>query len=86
MIGVQYTPSDTAERLAGQPTNNTLYGARGLNDNLQVGINYGGGVKWHFTDHFGFRLDARGYGRAIRPIICRAFRRERAYIFPRTRS
>jgi outer membrane protein OmpA-like peptidoglycan-associated protein len=60
VIGVQFTPSNTAERLAGQPTSNTLYGARALNDNLQVGLNYGGGVKWHFTDHFGFRLDARG--------------------------
>jgi outer membrane protein OmpA-like peptidoglycan-associated protein len=26
-----------------------------------VGINYGGGIKWHFTDHFGLRIDARGF-------------------------
>ena len=60
VMGVQFTPSNTAQRLAGQPTNMALYGAQNLNDNLQVGLNYGGGVKWHFTDHFGFRLDARG--------------------------
>jgi outer membrane protein OmpA-like peptidoglycan-associated protein len=60
VIGVQYTPSNTAQRLASQPTSMALYGAQALNDNLQVGLNYGGGVKWHFTDHFGFRLDARG--------------------------
>ncbi len=59
-MGVQYTPTGTAENLARQPTNIALYQAQSLNDNLQVGINYGGGVKWHFSDHVGARVDVRG--------------------------
>jgi outer membrane protein OmpA-like peptidoglycan-associated protein len=60
VMGVQYTPTNQAEALAAQPINMQLYGARNLNDNLQVGLNYGGGVKMHFTDHFGLRFDIRG--------------------------
>ncbi len=60
VMGVQYTPTNKAEALAAQPINQTLYGARNLNDNLQVGLNYGGGVKMHFSDHIGLRLDVRG--------------------------
>ncbi|HEY3940580.1 MAG TPA: PKD domain-containing protein [Bryobacteraceae bacterium] len=60
VMGVQYTPSNKAEQLASQPVNSALYGAGGLNDNLQVGLNYGGGVKFHLSDHFGLRFDARG--------------------------
>ena len=59
-MGVQYTPTGTAENLARQPTSMALYQAQNLNDNLQVGINYGGGVKWHFSDHIGARVDVRG--------------------------
>ena len=58
--GVQYTPTDTAKGLARQPAINNLYHSGNLNDNLQAGINYGGGIKFHFTDHFGMRIDARG--------------------------
>jgi opacity protein-like surface antigen/outer membrane protein OmpA-like peptidoglycan-associated protein len=60
VMGVQYTPKDSAEALANTPTQRALYGAQNLNDNLQVGFNYGGGVKFHMTDHFGLRLDLRG--------------------------
>jgi outer membrane protein OmpA-like peptidoglycan-associated protein len=60
VMGVEYTPTNKAEALAAQPINMTLYGARNLNDNLQVGLNYGGGVKMHLTDHFGLRMDVRG--------------------------
>ncbi len=59
--GIQFTPSKHAKGLARQPMNELLYNSGTLNDNLQVGLNYGGGVKWHFTDHFGIRLDARGF-------------------------
>jgi len=59
VMGVQYTPSSRAEFLANSPQN-AVYGAQALNDNLQVGLNYGAGVKWHFTDHFGMRFDVRG--------------------------
>jgi outer membrane protein OmpA-like peptidoglycan-associated protein len=57
--GIQYTPTSKAISLANQPGNIALYGAQALNDNLQVGLNFGGGVKWHWTEHFGLRFDAR---------------------------
>jgi opacity protein-like surface antigen/outer membrane protein OmpA-like peptidoglycan-associated protein len=57
--GIQFTPTSKAINLANQPDNIALYGAQALNDNLQVGFNVGGGVKWHFTDHLGARFDVR---------------------------
>lgn len=57
---VQYTPTDAAKRIARDPAVNAVYFSGNLNDNLQVGLNYGGGVKFHLSDHFGLRLDARG--------------------------
>ncbi|HEY7211006.1 MAG TPA: PKD domain-containing protein [Bryobacteraceae bacterium] len=59
--GIQFTPTDEAKSIARTAINDALYHAANLNDNLQVGLNYGGGVKWHFTDHFGMRVDARGF-------------------------
>ena len=59
VMGTQFTPSSQAEFQANTPAD-AVYHAGSLNDNLQVGINYGGGVKWHFTDHFGMRFDVRG--------------------------
>jgi outer membrane protein OmpA-like peptidoglycan-associated protein len=61
VFGVQFTPTDTAEGLARSATNQALFASGNLNDNLQVGIDYGGGVKWHLTDHIGLRIDARGF-------------------------
>ncbi len=61
VFGVQFTPTDTAEGLARGTTQQALYHSGNLNDNLQVGINYGGGVKFHLSDHVGLRLDARGF-------------------------
>jgi outer membrane protein OmpA-like peptidoglycan-associated protein/opacity protein-like surface antigen len=61
VFGVQFTPTDTAEGLARCTRQQALYHSGNLNDNLQVGINYGGGVKFHLTDHVGLRLDARGF-------------------------
>ena len=58
--GIQFTPTSKAINLANQPNNIAFYQAQSLNDNLQVGLNFGGGVKWHFTDHFGLRFDVRG--------------------------
>ena len=60
VMGVQYTPTDTAKGLARNANTNALFKTGNLNDNLQAGLNYGGGVKWHFTDHFGMRIDVRG--------------------------
>ncbi len=59
--GIQFTPTDDAKKQARNPAVDALFHSANLNDNLQVGLNYGGGVKWHFTDHFGLRLDARGF-------------------------
>ncbi len=61
VVGIQFTPNGSAENAARSPQNVALYNSQGLNDNLQVGVNYGGGVKFHVTDHFGVRLDARGF-------------------------
>ncbi len=55
----QFTPTKKAEQLA-RTTFNPTYFSGNLNDNLQVGFNYGGGVKWHISPHFGLRVDARG--------------------------
>jgi hypothetical protein len=55
----QFTPTSKAEQLA-RTTFNPTYFSGNLNDNLQVGWNYGGGVKWHISPHFGLRVDARG--------------------------
>ncbi|MBV9158497.1 MAG: PKD domain-containing protein [Acidobacteriaceae bacterium] len=57
---VQYTPTSGSESHARDPIINSEFYSGNLNDNLQVGFNYGGGVKWHLSDHFGLRLDARG--------------------------
>ena len=46
--------------IPGAQPQNAVYSAKSLNDNLQVGFNYGGGVKFHMSDHFGLRLDLRG--------------------------
>jgi outer membrane protein OmpA-like peptidoglycan-associated protein/opacity protein-like surface antigen len=59
VTGIQFTPSQDAQFDANTPAN-AVYHAGGLNDNLQVGVNYGGGVKFHFTDHLGMRFDLRG--------------------------
>ncbi len=60
VAGIQFTPTATAKGLARQVGNNRLFGSANLNDNLQVGGFYGGGVKFHLSDHFGLRIDARG--------------------------
>ena len=59
--GIQFSPTDAAKSQARNPATDALFHSANLNDNLQVGLNYGGGVKWHFSDHFGVRVDARGF-------------------------
>lgn len=63
-IGVgaaQFTPTDAAKKIARDPTVNATYHSANLNDNLQVALNYGGGIKWHISPHIGLRVDARGF-------------------------
>jgi len=59
--GIQFTPTDHAETVARDPVTNAGFYSGNLNDNLQLALNYGGGIKWHLSDHFGLRLDARGF-------------------------
>jgi outer membrane protein OmpA-like peptidoglycan-associated protein/outer membrane protein W len=57
----QFTPTDTAKGLARQAATNALYRSANLNDNLQPVLNFGGGVKFHLSDHFGLRFDIRDF-------------------------
>jgi outer membrane protein OmpA-like peptidoglycan-associated protein len=57
----QFTPTKDAESIARDPAVDAVYHSGNLNDNLQVALNYGGGVKVHLSDHFGLRFDARGF-------------------------
>jgi opacity protein-like surface antigen/outer membrane protein OmpA-like peptidoglycan-associated protein len=57
----QFTPTSAAKRIARDPAVDAIYHSANLNDNLQVALNYGGGVKFHVSDHFGLRFDARGF-------------------------
>ncbi len=59
--GAQFTPTAAAKAYARNPAVNAIFGSAALNDNLQVAANYGGGVKYHLSDHLGLRLDVRGF-------------------------
>lgn len=59
--GIQFTPDRSAKTYARQPSVDAQYHSANLNDNLQVALNYGGGVKFHISDHVGLQLDARGF-------------------------
>jgi outer membrane protein OmpA-like peptidoglycan-associated protein len=56
---LNFTPTDSAKGWARSPLNVPL-GASGLDSNLKVGMNYGGGIKMHLSDHVGLRFDVRG--------------------------
>ena len=60
VFGVQFTPEGSYEAWPGAPPAGPVLLGQSERQ-LQVGINYGGGVKWHFSDHFGLRMDARGF-------------------------
>lgn len=59
--GILFSPTDDAINMARTANSQALFGAGGLKSNLQVGLNYGGGVKFHLSDHLGLRLDGRGF-------------------------
>lgn len=61
VTGIDFRPTWNATNIARRPAVNALYKSSNLGNNLQVGINYGGGVKWHLTDHVGLRFDARAF-------------------------
>ena len=56
---VQFAPTDEAKRQAKEL--DPVFHSGNLNDNLQAGVNYGGGVKFHLSEHLGLRFDARGF-------------------------
>lgn len=58
---MDFFPTSNAKKIARLSSVNATYGSQNLNDNLQVALNYGGGVKFHLSDHFGLRFDARGF-------------------------
>ena len=59
-VGVaEFNPTKEAEQYARAV--NATYLSGNLNNTLQVAVNYGGGIKFHLSDHFGLRLDARGF-------------------------
>jgi outer membrane protein OmpA-like peptidoglycan-associated protein/opacity protein-like surface antigen len=52
-----YTVTDQAKAEARM---NSQYGAQNLQGKTEVGLQYGGGVKFHMTDRFGMNVDVRG--------------------------
>ena len=55
-----FKPTDKALRYARTPAVDAVYHSANLRSNQQVGLNYGGGVKVHLSEHLGVRFDARG--------------------------
>jgi hypothetical protein len=56
-----FTPTDQAKRMARDPATDAIYHSANLNDNLQLALNYGGGIKYHLSQHLGLRFDVRGF-------------------------
>jgi hypothetical protein len=56
---LDWRPTDRARAIAKLPENVSRFGATNVRSNLQAGLNYGGGVKFHFSEYIGLRLDAR---------------------------
>ena len=59
--GVRFTPSSDAMEDARNPIISSSFHSATLDEDSRFQLNYGGGVKWHTSDHWGFRLDARGF-------------------------
>ena len=54
-----FAPIDSAKGWARSPLNVNLL-AQNLDANVHPAMNYGGGLKWHLTERWGLRFDARG--------------------------
>ena len=54
-----FHPTNQAKQYA-QLVNGT-YGSGALSSDARIAFNYGGGVKFHLSDHFGLRFDVRGF-------------------------
>jgi hypothetical protein len=57
----RFSPTDKAQSYAQQPAVDAIYQSASLDTDMEVAYNYGGGIKFHLTDHFGLRFDARGF-------------------------
>ena len=71
----QFTPTSKAQAYARDPAVNAIYGSAGLNDNLQPALNYGGGIKFHLSEHLDFDSTLAASGREIQPSVCLIIRR-----------
>jgi hypothetical protein len=56
---IQFTPSSGSESLARSPAYVALYNSGTLDDNLQIALNYGSGIKYRVSRRVGLRLDLR---------------------------
>jgi flagellar motor protein MotB len=56
---LNFTPTDSAKGWARSQLNTSLQ-AMGLDSQIAVGMNYGGGLKMHLSDNLGLRFDVRG--------------------------
>jgi opacity protein-like surface antigen len=57
---IRFVPTKQAEDHARLPAVDAIYHSAALNDDTEFGLNYGGGIKFHLSEHFGLRFDARG--------------------------
>ena len=55
-----FKPHARSEQIARDPAVDAIYHSANLGENTQWAANYGGGFKFHLTEHFGLRFDARG--------------------------
>lgn len=58
---VDFAPTGAAKSLARSPAYEALYNSGTLDGNWKFAFNYGGGIKLHFSQHVGVRLDIRGF-------------------------
>ena len=56
---INFVPTKQATDFATNPRN-SIYRANALRHDYEVAFNYGGGIKYHISPHFGIRLDVRG--------------------------
>ena len=57
---IDFVPTKQARDFATLASTEATYDSQNLRSNLQVGLNFGGGIKLHLTDHLGLRFDVRG--------------------------
>ena len=55
----QFAPTGKAKTYA--TSVDAIYHSAGLGTSTDWALNYGGGLKFHISDHFGLRIDARGF-------------------------